>query len=1013
MTGYRRALLVRWSRRDRLAVLVVAVTVAFLTGTTLLLLAAGGQVAVAAADYGSSGAATFHDDPGDARAVADPDGVVLPVANATVDGNRVTLVGVPGGTDASLGTERPLRPGDGTTSGELSAPTEVTVEGSAGRVTLTATPRDPRGSVLPPSWYVTDPDTVEGVGETDAFVVRPGDPVRGVPLLGALDFFVRGTGQALRALAAVAGGTALLVGVTVFSVSRMSVRGRLPTIRIVRATGAAPRTVLGVFTLRAALLTATGVALGYALGVVVASGAVTVAVAVGLPTTLSVRVSSRAVGVLVPLYGALLAVGVVAGAAAVRPAVRRPPGRLTDDVSPTSADDEGRWTVLSAPDGLPSALSPSLLRWRALVPTTAALSAFVAFVVVVAGLAGTAAPVVSAGGVTVTEPGAAHPVASNVPEGYAAALRTRGIDASAEILLFEVVDGRPLPARGAAFGPFANVTDAELLQGEPHGNPHEATVGRDLARSLGVDVGDALTLGGSTRSALTRVRVVGVFVAPGPYDDQLLVSLPAARHLAEQDSGLVQFVRADRLPDARRSGATSSEVVGISTPGTVLANGSFRVRVDVRNPGFRDEVRNLTVRYRGQERSTRFTIKRTQTRTLTFQFGTGPPGTGTVRAGNRTATVEVRRADALDVTGLPSRAPPGSEPLLRVTNATGAPVAGAAVSVVNDTEPTDGTTRTTDADGYARVPLAATGARTARAAVGDRTVETQVTVAEGAPRDPAASLSVEPSSPSVLAVPEARLSLSNPWNRTLVRTVGLGGPGTERRQSVRLGPGERVTLRADLETRPPGTYTVRASLNGSVVAERPYRVTGDERVLSALASGGRTGTTGVGQAIEVAFGNLRVVVGALFGLAALMTVGGTTATFAGAVHARRRTVGIHRATGARPRDVLVLVGRDAALVGAVASVLAVVLAQAGLLALARFGYLTAFGVTLPATLDPLALLGTVLGGVALTVLGAGLATAGLLRESPADLLDDSGTGRAGGSDPGGTDDPTGVTGSDD
>jgi ABC-type lipoprotein release transport system permease subunit len=988
--SYRRALLVRWSRRDRLAVLVVAVTVAFLTGATLLLLAAGGQIAVAATDYGSSGSATFHGDPADARAAAGPEEAVLPVAEVTVDGDPATLVGVPAGVD--VGAERPFRPGDGTTSGALSVPTEVTFEGSAGTVTATVEPRDPRGSVLPPSWFVTDPGTVESVGATGAFVVREGAESRtGVPLLGALAFFLRGTEQALRALAAVAGGAALLVGVTVFSVSRMSVRDRLPTIRIVRATGATPRTVLGVFALRALLLTGLGVALGYAVGVVVASGAVTAAVAVGLPTTLSVRVSTRAVDVLVPLYGTLLLVGGLAGVAAVRPAVRTAPGRLTDDVSPPSAGDSTLAPRLS--DALP--WRPSLLRWRALVPTTATLSAFVAFVVVVAGLAGTAAPVVSADGVTISEPGAAHPVASNVPQGYADALRARGIDASAEILLFEVVDGRPVPARGATFGPFADVTDASLVRGRPHATAGEATVGRDLARALGLEVGDTLTLGGSTRSALTRVEVVGVFEAPGPYDDQVLVPLATARHLAEQESGLVQFVRAERLPAAGPSGGASSEVVGISAPSRVVANGTFRVRVSVRNPGFEDEVRDLVVRFRGQERSTRITIPRTRTRTLVFQFGTGNPGTGTVRAGNRTATVEVLREDAIEVTGLPGRAPPGSEPLLRVTNASGSPVAGASVTVVganatdgNATEGGDARARTTGEDGLARVPLSETGTRTVRVTAGDRATETRVTVAEGVPRDPTVALVVDPPSPSVLAVPAARLSLSNPWNRTLVRTVELRGPGTERRQSVRLAPGGSASVGADLATRPPGSYTVTAALNGSVVVERRYQVTGDERVLSALAAGGRTGTTGVGQAIEVAFGNLRIVVGALLGLAALMTVGGTTATFAGAVHARRRTVGIHRATGARPRDVLALVARDAALVGAVASVLAVILAQAGLLVLSRLGYLAAFGVGLPPTLGPLALVGTIAGGVALTVLGAGLATVTLLLASPADLLEE-------------------------
>lgn len=39
--SYRRALVARWSHRDRLAVLVVAVTVGFLVGTTLLVLGDG------------------------------------------------------------------------------------------------------------------------------------------------------------------------------------------------------------------------------------------------------------------------------------------------------------------------------------------------------------------------------------------------------------------------------------------------------------------------------------------------------------------------------------------------------------------------------------------------------------------------------------------------------------------------------------------------------------------------------------------------------------------------------------------------------------------------------------------------------------------------------------------------------------------------------------------------------------------------------------------------------------
>jgi ABC-type antimicrobial peptide transport system permease subunit len=117
-----------------------------------------------------------------------------------------------------------------------------------------------------------------------------------------------------------------------------------------------------------------------------------------------------------------------------------------------------------------------------------------------------------------------------------------------------------------------------------------------------------------------------------------------------------------------------------------------------------------------------------------------------------------------------------------------------------------------------------------------------------------------------------------------------------------------------------------------------------------------------------------------------MTVGGTTATFAQAVHARRRTVGIHRATGATPWGVLRRVLRDAVLVGSVAALLATLLAQLGLLALSRLGYLTVFGVRLSPVLEPTVLLGCLVAAVGVTVLGATLATVGLLTVAPGALL---------------------------
>jgi hypothetical protein len=122
--GYRRALLRRWSRRDRLAVLVVAVTVAFLTGTTVLLLAAGAQTTAIAAQFASPGSAVFYEDPAVANAAAEGDDAVLPVAAVRVENEsgsaRARVVGVAG--EPVPVDRRAFRPGNGTTLGTLDGP---------------------------------------------------------------------------------------------------------------------------------------------------------------------------------------------------------------------------------------------------------------------------------------------------------------------------------------------------------------------------------------------------------------------------------------------------------------------------------------------------------------------------------------------------------------------------------------------------------------------------------------------------------------------------------------------------------------------------------------------------------------------------------------------------------------------------------------------------------------------------------------------------------------------------
>lgn len=378
---------------------------------------------------------------------APEDELALPMATATrADGTSVTVVGVPANAAESWNVPPP--PEDGVVRGE-GGTDPIRLEGESGTVDGAVEDRN-EPSLLPPHWYVTTPETVAELGTTDTLVLTDDEahvPATGVPLRSDLGFFLAGQSQLLAVMGAIVSGGAVLVAVTIYSVTRMSVRDRLATIRTVRATGATPRDVLGIFALRSAVITAIGIALGYALGVILPNTALSAAIFLGFPTALDLGLTTQTLYILASTYVGLVLIGALAGAGAAWSAIRDPPAQL-------STTTEG-----SRRSGL------VLLDWRTLVPTTATLSVFMSVVFVVSALALTAAPVATAGGSTISEPGTVHPVNSQVPAEYADALQADGIDASAEIIGFAVVDGEPFLTRGADYESFSSVTDAELDQG--------------------------------------------------------------------------------------------------------------------------------------------------------------------------------------------------------------------------------------------------------------------------------------------------------------------------------------------------------------------------------------------------------------------------------------------------------------------------------------------------------------------------------------------------------------------
>lgn len=972
--GYTRAVLLRWSRRDRLATIVIAVAVASLVGTALVLVAAGAQSAAIAGQYTNSAEVTYYESASFANSKAASSDIVLPVSRVTTErGETRTIVGVSRdipsvADDWSLRSSGSL---ERITDGTISSSQDVTLSRGRTTVTLRIVSRPSGATIFPDTWYVTDATTVREFGSTGALVIHEeGTTSSGTPLLSALVFFQDGTTQAIRTLTATAVGSALLVGVTIYSVTRMSIRDRRTTIRVARSTGAPPHRILALFTGRAFLLTGVGLAVGYAVGVILPSAAVNIAIALGVPVALPVQVTGQVALTLLPILGGLLLVGLVAGLLGTWPTVRHPPG--TPETSTTDSKISS-W--------LPQ---PRLVGWRAVVPTMTTLAAFVTFVVILSAIAGVVAPLVAGNGATITEPGSKHPVSSHVPESYATALHQRGIDASPEILLFEVARGTPFPARGVNYSAFANVTDAHLVTGRPPHEANEAVIGTDLADTLGVEVGDTLTLGGSTAPAVARVEIVGTFAAPNPYDDQLLTTLPLARHLTSINSPTaVNLIRADRLPQVQTSTDQTTVVSSVSVPTPLVQNNSTPVTITVRNTGTTEASATLPIQLANRTHQVTLTVPPTGKRTTQVSLPTDTlePGTYRLRVGSQTQSVQLVAPDALVLRGLPSTAPPDSEPLVRVLTATNDPISTAQLSV-------NGTSVTTNQTGYVRLPLSTPGRHHVRVQKGERETNATLVVRTGASRQAVSSLRITPTSPTTLTAPQAQISLYNPWNTTLTRRVTVTGPETSQTRSVTLDPAERTTLTTTLNRQPPGSYQVDVRSGAQTLATTSYTVTGDDRIASTLASSGRTDSTGLGQAITVAFGNIWVVLATILGLAGLMTVGGTTATFAQAIHARRQSIGVRMATGATRRQIFMLVGRDAVLVGSVASGGAVLLGLVIVKVLDWLGYLTVFGVTLSTIPSLEVLLVTVGASILLTVLGATLTLLGLMRRSPSALLAD-------------------------
>ncbi|WP_277552274.1 FtsX-like permease family protein [Halobaculum limi] len=994
-------LLRRWSTRDWLSVAVVAATTAFLIGTALLLLSAGAYTATLEGDLSSTATATYTEAPSNTEIPAD--GIIVSLAPVTVEGQNTRLVAVPpdapavvDGASVAWKQARLPHATSETVRGPVRVQRTVRLDGTDATLDRQVRPYA-NASVFPDRWYAADTETARELGVDGAFVIDSGGGTsqgyrEGVPLVAAIPYLLLGIRDILGVLTVGGLGGAVVVAVVVYNITRMTIRDRRLTIRVMRATGADPIRVGAAVVGRSGLIAGTGVLAGTAIGVVTPTVLVAGARILGIPVSLPTAITVEQLRVVAAADAGLVIAGLLAGVVAAVPVVRTPPAQLVDHEGrprqKQATRDQG--SDLGPIQALAQRVAPTLIPWRTAIPTAATLSVFVLIVLLVGGLVGAVAPLSATSTGTITEAGAAHPLNSRIDADYARALRSQGVAASPEILAAQVYDGQPYLLRGADYASFAAVSDATLLRGRPPAGPGEAVIGADLAQTLGVARGDSVTLGGSVSPLLDRVTIVGVYTAPGIVDDQLVVPRETIAPAATGGEDNVHIIRTDASAGEVGNGVNTSGVIvtQLSAPESVQTNESARIVVSVANVGDERATRDVSIQIgnRTVERSVTMAADERTKLTVTERRETG--GSYVVAAGPFERTVQVTSPTTLTLPPeFPREAPPGATLLVPATTANGTTVSTATVRFDSAPVPTS-------SEGVATVPLPDEPGTypLVVSAPGYTDARTTIEVTPNASIEVGARIRVEPSVGTPETRPNVTVLVANPWGQTLQRNLTLLTPTGTNERAVTLRPGNvsQIALNESESgvdgSIEPGTYQFRLLADGSLVASARYKVQGQATGSALPSDGSYSSGTGIGTAITRVFGNVQVLFAGMVLLAAVSTISGTVATFARAVHARRRTVAIYRATGAGPRRVLSVLIRDAAVIAIPAALAAIVTAWVFATIAAQLDLLVAFGVRIEPTLSPAVLAVALAGSVALAVTGVCVASVPALRAPPAQLF---------------------------
>jgi hypothetical protein len=176
--------------------------------------------------------------------------------------------------------------------------------------------------------------------------------------------------------------------------------------------------------------------------------------------------------------------------------------------------------------------------------------------------------------------------------------------ASAEIFSFSSWDGHSFVLRGVDLASL-NKTGAQFSKFEltPHGSTSEfdsALVGARLLDRLGIQLPFTIPVVGSYSFKVQFLKIVGWFQSGSPLDDELLISLGAARQLTGMADGEASIIRVstshpDWLTNLLSPKAARFALFNLHPSTAQVAKGEpVTVQVDVRNWGSKAGVVNVT-----------------------------------------------------------------------------------------------------------------------------------------------------------------------------------------------------------------------------------------------------------------------------------------------------------------------------------------------------------------------------------------------------------------------------------